>query len=266
MKAVISDFHGVLSQLEHDPFSADTRLDLRDPSTPARRAGYQRAKTDGVLSSSTTSSFDKSPRSPIRPMSLMTPPTLSVPIAERPGSSPGPPPSGVPRMQQPPLRNGLSNPALSARLQAHEQLTQQATPILNSPPQNRRDSSRLRIQHRSTASSSEPSLIGITGPNEDRGCERTHSPAIVQTKTHTFAIVTFRASIHDLGANSSPTRFPSMRKSLSAEQEAEEGKRAAERCWQEDEEFLAKEKIAEWLGGMYVSILKFHDLFLIDLS
>jgi PH/SEC7 domain-containing protein len=27
------------------------------------------------------------------------------------------------------------------------------------------------------------------------------------------------------------------------------GKELATRCWTEDEEFLAKEKIAEWLGG-----------------
>jgi PH and SEC7 domain-containing protein len=27
------------------------------------------------------------------------------------------------------------------------------------------------------------------------------------------------------------------------------GKELALRCWQEDEDFLGKEKIAEWLGG-----------------
>ena len=30
------------------------------------------------------------------------------------------------------------------------------------------------------------------------------------------------------------------------------GKELAARCWDENEEFLAKEKIAEWLGGQYV--------------
>jgi PH and SEC7 domain-containing protein len=29
------------------------------------------------------------------------------------------------------------------------------------------------------------------------------------------------------------------------------GKESAKRAWDEDEGFLAKEKIAEWLGGMY---------------
>jgi hypothetical protein len=28
------------------------------------------------------------------------------------------------------------------------------------------------------------------------------------------------------------------------------GKECAKRVWEEDEEFLAKEKIAEWLGGV----------------
>jgi hypothetical protein len=30
------------------------------------------------------------------------------------------------------------------------------------------------------------------------------------------------------------------------------GKDLASKCWEEDEEFLMKEKIAEWLGGQYV--------------
>ena len=31
------------------------------------------------------------------------------------------------------------------------------------------------------------------------------------------------------------------------------GKELASKCWAEDEEFLAKDKIAEWLGGQYVT-------------
>lgn len=30
------------------------------------------------------------------------------------------------------------------------------------------------------------------------------------------------------------------------------GKELAERCWNEDEDFLAKDKIAEWLGGQSI--------------
>lgn len=32
----------------------------------------------------------------------------------------------------------------------------------------------------------------------------------------------------------------------------EHGKELASRCYQEDDAFLAKDKIAEWLGGQYV--------------
>ena len=40
------------------------------------------------------------------------------------------------------------------------------------------------------------------------------------------------------------------------------GKELAARCWDENEEFLAKEKIAEWLGGQYVFFSSFEVLFL----
>jgi hypothetical protein len=35
------------------------------------------------------------------------------------------------------------------------------------------------------------------------------------------------------------------------------GKDLAARCWDDNEEFLAKDKIAEWLGGQYVFIFFF---------
>lgn len=39
------------------------------------------------------------------------------------------------------------------------------------------------------------------------------------------------------------------------------GKELAQKCWDEDEEFLAKEKIAEWLGKQCVPIPRnFSDL------
>ena len=44
-----------------------------------------------------------------------------------------------------------------------------------------------------------------------------------------------------------------------AEMEAK-GRDASNRCWEEDEAFVAKDKIAEWLGGMCV--LSFSSLWL----
>jgi len=35
----------------------------------------------------------------------------------------------------------------------------------------------------------------------------------------------------------------------------EQGKELARKCWDEDEEFLAKDKIAEWLGKQSVFVV-----------
>ena len=40
----------------------------------------------------------------------------------------------------------------------------------------------------------------------------------------------------------------------------ERGKELAARCYQEDDAFLAKDKIAEWLGGQYVHPRCFGDV------
>jgi hypothetical protein len=40
----------------------------------------------------------------------------------------------------------------------------------------------------------------------------------------------------------------------------EHGKELAVRCYQEDDGFLAKDKIAEWLGGQYVHFRSFGDV------
>ncbi len=49
-------------------------------------------------------------------------------------------------------------------------------------------------------------------------------------------------------------RFASNRSPAKGEEETGDitnrGKDLAARCWAEDEEFLAKDKIAEWLGGL----------------
>ena len=40
----------------------------------------------------------------------------------------------------------------------------------------------------------------------------------------------------------------------------EHGKELAARCYHEDDGFLAKDKIAEWLGGQYVHLRCFGDV------
>ena len=50
-------------------------------------------------------------------------------------------------------------------------------------------------------------------------------------------------------------RFPSAATSEDMGEVEAKGKELAARCWEEDEEFLAKEKIAEWLVGVSVMSL-----------
>ena len=63
-------------------------------------------------------------------------------------------------------------------------------------------------------------------------------------------------SQQDLSANDLFfTRFSTSRSPSKGEETGDlmtRGKELAARCWEEDGEFLAKDKIAEWLGGQYV--------------
>ena len=60
-----------------------------------------------------------------------------------------------------------------------------------------------------------------------------------------------RSSQQELSVNDlSLSRFPSSTQSTNMDEVELEtkAKELARKCWEEDEEFLAKEKIAEWLG------------------
>ncbi|KAF7315734.1 Sec7-like domain belongs to guanine nucleotide exchange factors [Mycena indigotica] len=100
-----------------------------------------------------------------------------------------------------------------------------------------KDSSHLRILHGS-ASISEPSLV----PVSDDGRILSNI---------------FRTSQQDLSVNdlTLTARLSSSSHSPARGEESEEdmetrGRELAARCWKEDEDFLSKDKIAEWLGGI----------------
>ena len=60
------------------------------------------------------------------------------------------------------------------------------------------------------------------------------------------------------------TRFSTSRSPSKSEETGDlraRGKDLAARCWIEDEEFLAKDKIAEWLGGQCVNMFLATDQF-----
>lgn len=236
LSGLISDFRGELSQLD-----TATSLDLRDPTTPARRPALAalRAQSDGAAKTEDTSdrpTLKPTSSSPVR----MPTPTFNLLPAEASTSGD--------HTALPPLRtSSLQNPTTAA-IRARSGSANAGPPRVSSlkygprSPQLRSGSGslasttggmgmdRLRAQHRSTASTSEPSLV----PASDIGGERITR----------FAL----SNPGSAGARGSPIKGSSEDGSdLDAR-----GKELAERCWNEDDDFLAKDKIAEWLGGQSI--------------
>ncbi|KAF5385740.1 hypothetical protein D9615_002519 [Tricholomella constricta] len=240
LNGILDDFKGELSQL--DPVYGS--LDLQDPSTPARKVPF-RSATDGLVSPcDVRPDFNKSKSVPTTQTSPML--TLNIPSHHLNTPKKEPPPSPI----VPPRSSSLQMPRTTARpvsigsprgmtsRHASSPLRSRTGPPSNLPPGSPRDTARLRALHRSSASSSEPSLI----PNGEDAHTFPHRRGSQQDLT-----------VNDLTLN----RFSSAAQSLSGlsptpddstEMEAR-GKELASRCWNEDEDFLAKEKIAEWLGG-----------------
>ncbi|KAI0341994.1 hypothetical protein BDW22DRAFT_1484877 [Trametopsis cervina] len=217
LSGIITDFKGELMQLELNPIS--TSLDLKDPSTPARKRPISnRAHSEEhpspdrpstkhaaslPLPTVYTSSVESSPAQRERDETGHESPLRSPQISQ------------IPR--PPVLRYGPRSPGARNTLMA--------SPV--------RDNNRLQVHHRSSASSSEPSLIPVRDGRTFSGLST--------------------GSQHDLSANDllltrfSPARLPS--KSEEPGDLLARGKELAKRCWDEDEDFMAKDKFAEWLGG-----------------
>lgn len=241
LHGILSDLKGVLSQLDPDSGSS---LDLRDPATPARRAAYARLKTQTpefrcqgdslkspvfppvppstpIVTLPTQSSLDFN--TDIRPPSrgglsvepIVPPRTSSLQTPSRSRSGSGA--LGSPRVTA--LRHGSS--PLSGPLRGKGYGNQMQSSY--------RDMSRLRVQHHSVASSSEPSLIPVI---DDIRPPSSHAHQELTT--------------NDLVLN----RYASNPSFVRTEDSDDErGKDLAAKCYTEDEDFLPKEKIAEWLGG-----------------
>ncbi|KAI0693997.1 hypothetical protein C8T65DRAFT_833556 [Cerioporus squamosus] len=273
LEGIMSQFRGELQNLE----TRSTSLDLRDPTTPSKRPLNARAQSDDLVAPlSAPPTFRPTPRathslpnelgtpavtlhsvsggeealvnagpssnapSPVE--APIVPPrtsSLSTPLRPRPGSN-----AGYPR--SPNLKYGPRSPP-----------TRFTGPLLHHAHSASRESNRLRVQHRSTASASEPSLV----PDRDEGrvCELPRTTRVVSTPNGFVDPNTVpglsAASQQDLTTNDLvPARF-SLRQSSPAKHEESSadldnrGKELASRCWVEDEEFLPKDKIAEWLGG-----------------
>ncbi|KAL4078535.1 hypothetical protein V8B97DRAFT_1865722 [Scleroderma yunnanense] len=240
LNGILSDFKGVLSKLDPNPSSS---LDLRDPCTPARKTTYSRPNTSGTRALNVTPTDMKSPILPSVPpstpvvslptdlsseaitkprldMETVVPPrssSLLTPARSRSGSNMGLAAAGSPRVTA--LRYG-SSPLKTKSYGNHMQSCY-------------RDMSRLRAHHRPTASNSEPSLL----PTGEDGLSREICSSSHQELTTADLVINRYAS------------NPSFSKQEEMVDWEERGKELAARCFQEDEDFLAKDKIAEWLGG-----------------
>ncbi|KAG6837700.1 hypothetical protein H0H93_003502 [Arthromyces matolae] len=227
---ILDDLKGGLSQLD----SAYDSLDLQASSIAPKT--IIRSSIDGTSSQSNTPTEAK--RSSVIPTPPGTPKlVLQIPPDQLESDTPMkispiiPPRSSSLQMPRPTARpTSLIGSPYGASRHASSPLRSRTANIHNG-----RDT-RLGTLHRSVASSSEPSLI----PNGE--------------------VPARRGSQYDLQANDlTLSRFPSAAQSTTSQSvtptedsiEMEtRAKELASRCWAEDEDFLAKEKIAEWLGGL----------------
>ncbi|KAJ6499316.1 hypothetical protein C8R45DRAFT_1071846 [Mycena sanguinolenta] len=207
---------------------------IRDPSTPVRRPDHHtiRSKTDPT------------PTTPLL--------TLQLPQSEDEDGAPIVPPRTTSLTQGSSMRDRETPrvvwhpPPSSSPLRARN-----GSPF-GSPSTQNGASPRLRImKHGSSASISEPSLVPVGD-----ACEPPLSPSVrlVSSPSSPAAPKVYRSSQGDLSVNDlTLTRTSSnpfaRGEDVSPEDMDTRGRELATRCWKEDEDFLGKEKIAEWLGS-----------------
>jgi PH/SEC7 domain-containing protein len=167
LHGLLDVFKGELSTL--DPVSPAS-LDLRDPSTPARKLSYQSQANDLVLSAHENQGGDVSGERDegVRSPTISVPTTTSRSVEQEEKSAPVaiiPPRSSS--LQSPVHSIGSGSHATSSR-----QVSYQLTPLRlrTGPAAAVSPAKHLRAMHRSSASSSEPSLIPT--PDDGRVCEQ----------------------------------------------------------------------------------------------
>lgn len=239
IRGILSDFKGELSQFDQDTTPLTNTLDLRLPSTSSQRPARLRMRSDEPTTSVSKPDMRQATSSPTP---LMKPNPTIVAYAPdtdeasiRQGSAG---PSEV-------IVSGRSPPHTGTGTRAVSQPQRPFSGAGNRPLGPRSVSSmhtsteardRLLAHPRPTAFSSEPSL-------RPAHANAVSSPlsALSQQDLSTSMLQTLRR-----------LRSDNLAATDSEELEAR-GKECAKRAWEEDEDFLAKERIAEWLGGTYVS-------------
>lgn len=183
LEGIMSQFRGELEQFE----SRSTSLDLRDPTTPSKRPFASRSQSDTITPLSAPPTTRPIPRT-----ALTAPPELGTPAVTLQTAGGGEEnlmdadssaPNSAVETPASPTRSSLSTP-LRSRTGSNAGTFQRTAnlkygprspqaryggPSLHHVPSVTRESNRLRVQHRSTASASEPSLI--PDRDESRVCK-----------------------------------------------------------------------------------------------
>ncbi|KAG6876562.1 hypothetical protein C0992_012409 [Termitomyces sp. T32_za158] len=237
----LDNFGSELSQLD----LVYDSLNLQYPSTPACKPAV-RSATDGSHPHSDVRSEIKKSNSvqpPITPMLMLQIPSHQLetdsPKRDLTSSPIVPPRSASLHMPRPTARPTSMIGSHSTSRHASSPLRSRNGPITSTSTSSPRDAARLRTLHRSAASSSEPSLI----PNG----EGAHALPSRRVSQQDLSINDLTLARYSSAAQSSAS--PSLNPSEDCVEMEARGKELASRCWEEEEDFLAKEKIAEWLGG-----------------
>ena len=234
IRGIFSEFGKEPSQLGQDSTGADT-LGLRVPS--ASRLRMRSAEpTTTVTTPTDIRQMASSPPPPVKPNPTIVAHAPETDRASLRGESTEAPESGV-SSRTPPLFTGTSTRAFS--------YSQRSFPSACSRPLGPRSASsvhtasgsreRLLVHPRPSAFNSEPSLVTTNG-------SATSSP-----------LSAFSQNDLTTSPGQQLRRLPSDSLGLTDSEVIEtRGKECARRAWEEDEGFLTKERIAEWLGGVYV--------------
>jgi PH/SEC7 domain-containing protein len=241
MRGILSDFKGELSQFDQETTATTNVLGLRVATGSPQQHARQRIRSaEPSTSVSTQPDIRQATSSP--PSTIKPNPTIVAyaPDVDETGVRRGSieTPETIVPPRSPQLLAGATIRASS--------YSQRPFPSAGTRPLGPRSASsvhtplegrgRLLVHPRPTGYNSEPSLI----------------PASANAVTPPLSAL----SQQDLSTSPSQQfRQLTPRKSGPTDPEELEarGKECAKRAWEEDEEFLAKERIAEWLGGMYVS-------------
>ena len=235
-------------------------LSLQDPITPIKRLSSSKGKAPALLSDSRHS---KIPDSPAKSPTSIPADTPIVNI--EPASIVYDSPLSSPEVAIIPPRSSSLNTPVKITSQMSPSLYTRSPGLRYGPRSaagwsgsmssgtfntGSKDSSKLRIHRRSTASNSEPSLVprdyDPSGRDDSRHVRLVPSVGSSFSRSDTVSPITPPdvGSTGDLavlsGSDTAPGEEPDI---------ASKAKSLAARCWTEDEEFLVKEKIAEWLGG-----------------